>query len=189
MSANLGGLYIGIGYIFDNNWEICVRPLGAELGNVDFLEYKFVLDLHCQQLGNMCHLEGVCATFGRGFWECEFLEYTFVLDLHCQQLGNMCQLEGVYAPFGRGLGECAFSRIYICAIFRSKICLFAIFSCFSISVRGLNLPVPNLPWANLRGANMLGKRQIGHWKVRGLICRVWDLFYPWLGLQDPQHPR
>ena len=56
MSANLGGLYIGIGYIFDNNWEICVRPLGAELGNVDFLEYKFVLDLHCQQLGNMCQL-------------------------------------------------------------------------------------------------------------------------------------
>ena len=79
-----------------------------------------------------------------------------------QQLGNMRQLEGVYAPFGRGLGECAFSRIYICAIFRSKICLFAIFTCFSISVRGLNLPVPNLPWANLRGANMLGKRQIGH---------------------------
>ena len=98
MSANLGGLYIGIGYIFDNNWEICVswrvsvRPKGAELGNVDFLEYKFVLDLHCQQLGNM--------------------------------------LEGVYAPFGRGLGECAFSRIYICAIFRSKICLFAIFHAF-----------------------------------------------------------
>ena len=55
MSANLGGLYIGIGYIFDNNWEICVSsrvsvfPLGAELGNVDFLEYKFVLDLHRQQ--------------------------------------------------------------------------------------------------------------------------------------------
>ena len=78
MSANLGGLYIGIGYIFDNNWEICVswrvsvRPLGAELGNVDFLEYKFVLDLHCQQLGNMCQLEGVCATFGRGVGECAF---------------------------------------------------------------------------------------------------------------------
>ena len=86
-----------------------------------------------------------------------FLEYTFVLNLHCQQLGNMCQLEGVYAPFGRGRGECAFSRIYICAIFRSKICLFAIFSCFSISVRGLNLPVPNLPWANLRGGQYAGE--------------------------------
>ena len=114
MSANLGGLYIGNVYIFDNNWEICVswrvsvRPLGAELGNVDFLEYKFVLDLHCQQLGNMCHLEGVCAPFGRGFWECEFLEYTFVLNLHCQKLGNMCQLEGVCAAFGRGFWECEF---------------------------------------------------------------------------------
>ena len=70
-----------------------MRPLGAELGNVDFLEYKFVLDLHCQQLGNMCHLEGVCAPFGRGFWECEFLEYTFVtptvIDRPVPELGEV----------------------------------------------------------------------------------------------------
>ena len=37
-------------------WWVFVCPLGAGLGNVHFLEYTFVLDIHCQQLGNICHL-------------------------------------------------------------------------------------------------------------------------------------
>ena len=35
-------------------WWVSVCPLGAGLGNVHFLEYTFVLDIYCQQLGNMC---------------------------------------------------------------------------------------------------------------------------------------
>ena len=33
-----------------------VRPSGAGLENVNFEEYTFILDIHCQQLGNMCQL-------------------------------------------------------------------------------------------------------------------------------------
>ena len=45
-----------------NNWEICVswrvfvRRSGAVCGNVNFEEYTFILDIHCQQSGNMCQL-------------------------------------------------------------------------------------------------------------------------------------
>ena len=42
-----------------------MRLSGAGLKNVHSLEYTFVLDIHCQQLGKMCQLEGVCAPFGR----------------------------------------------------------------------------------------------------------------------------
>ena len=38
-----------------------MRPSGAGLENVHFLEYTFVLDIHCQHLGKMWQLEGVCA--------------------------------------------------------------------------------------------------------------------------------
>ena len=31
-------------------------PSSAGLGNVNFEEYAFILDIHCQQLGNMCQL-------------------------------------------------------------------------------------------------------------------------------------
>ena len=94
-------IYICIGYTlptFGENvsvWSVSVRPPGAGLENVHFLEYIFVLDIHCQQLGKMCQLEGVCAPFGAGLENVHFLEYTFVLDMHCQLLGKMCQLEGV----------------------------------------------------------------------------------------------
>ena len=54
-----------------NNWGIYVSrmlsvgPSGAGLDNVYSLKYTSVLDLHCQQLGKMCQLKGVCAQFGR----------------------------------------------------------------------------------------------------------------------------
>ena len=38
-------------------WWVSVCPLSAGLGNMRFLEYTFVLDIHCQQLGNVCHLK------------------------------------------------------------------------------------------------------------------------------------
>ena len=70
-----------------------MRTLGTGLENVHFQEYTFVLDIHCQQLGNMCQLEGVYAAFGHGFWECEFLEYTFVtptvIDRPVPELGEV----------------------------------------------------------------------------------------------------
>ena len=61
-----------------------MRPSGAGLENVHFLEYTFVLDIHCQQLGKMCQLEGVCAPFGRRVRECTFSRICI-----CQLLGNV----------------------------------------------------------------------------------------------------
>ena len=49
-----------------------MRPSGAGLENVHFLDYTFVLDMHCQQLGKLCQLEGICAPFGHGVGECAF---------------------------------------------------------------------------------------------------------------------
>ena len=66
-------------------WRVSERPSGAGLENVHFREYTFVLDIHCQQLGKMCQLEGVCAPFE--FGNVHFLES--VLDIHCQLLGNV----------------------------------------------------------------------------------------------------
>ena len=85
------------------SWKVSVRPSGAGLGIVHFLEYTFALDLHYQQLGNMCQLVGVCAPFGRGVGECAFSRiYICIGYTHCQQLGKICQLEGVCAPFEFG---------------------------------------------------------------------------------------
>ena len=89
-----------------------MRPSGAGLENVHFLEYTFVLDIHCQQLGKMCQLEGICAPFRRGVGECAFSRiYICIGYTQCQQLGQMCRLEGVSAAlraFGRGFWECEF---------------------------------------------------------------------------------
>ena len=53
-----------------------MRPSGAGLGNLNFEEYTVILDIHCQQLGNMCQLNiyicigyilptfGICTSFG-----------------------------------------------------------------------------------------------------------------------------
>ena len=41
-----------------------MRPLGTRLGNINFVINTFVLDIYCQQLGDLCQLEGVCAPFG-----------------------------------------------------------------------------------------------------------------------------
>ena len=36
-----------------DNWRASVRPSAAGLGHVHFQVYTFVLDIHCQQLGNI----------------------------------------------------------------------------------------------------------------------------------------
>ena len=111
MSANLGGLYIGIGYIFDNNWEICVslrvsvRPLGAELGNVDFLEYKFVLDLHCQQLGNVSVGGCLCALWARGWGMCIFWNIHLYWIFTAKNWGICVSWRVSVRPLGAGLGN------------------------------------------------------------------------------------
>ena len=72
-------IYICIGYtlptIGDNVsvWRVSVRPSGAGLENVHFLEYTFVLDIHCQHLGKMCQFGGcLCALRARGWRMCIF---------------------------------------------------------------------------------------------------------------------
>ena len=53
-----------------------------------------VLDISCQQLAEMCQLEGFCAPFGRRVSEHVYFEiYIFVLDIGCQHLGNISCLE------------------------------------------------------------------------------------------------
>ena len=38
---------------------------------------SFVWDINCQHLGNICHLKGLCAPFGRRVEECTFLYMYF----------------------------------------------------------------------------------------------------------------
>ena len=117
LNIHLYWIYIANNWGKCVSWRVSVRPSGAGLENVHFLEYTFVLDIHCQQLGKMCQLEGVCAAFGRGVGECAFSRiYICIGYTHCQQLGKMCQFEGVCAPFGRRVRECTFSRICICQL-------------------------------------------------------------------------
>ena len=94
-----------------------MRFLEARLGNIHLIIYTFVLDIYCQQLGDICQLEGVCAPFGHKVGEytfCNIYICTFVLDIYCQQLRGICQLHSVYAPFGHKVGEYTFCNIYIC---------------------------------------------------------------------------
>ena len=77
--------------------------LGAGLGKVHSVIYIFVLDICCQHLGYMLHLEGFYVPFGHKVRECTFCNiYIFVLDICYQQLGEMCQLEGFCAFLGAG---------------------------------------------------------------------------------------
>ena len=96
------------------------------------------MDIYCQQLGDICQLEVVCAPFGRVVRECTLCDiYIYiaidifcqqlgdvyqldicvgklpmVMDIYCQQLGDICQFEVVCAPFGRVVRECTFCDIY-----------------------------------------------------------------------------
>ena len=73
-----------------------MRPSGAGLEKVHFLEYTFVLDIHCQQLGKMCQLEGVCAPFGRGVGEVALSRIYFCIGLYIANIWEKCvSLEGV----------------------------------------------------------------------------------------------
>ena len=55
-----------------------MRPLGTRLGNIHFVICTFVLDIYCQQLGDICQLEGVSAPFGH-----KVGEYTFCNEYIC----------------------------------------------------------------------------------------------------------
>ena len=55
-----------------------MRFLEARLGNIHLIIYTFVLDIYCQQLGDICQLEGVCAPFGH-----KVGEYTFCNKYIC----------------------------------------------------------------------------------------------------------
>ena len=70
-----------------------MRPSGAGSGNVNFEEYTFILDIHCQQLGNMCQLNiYICI----GYILPTIGGYMTVGGCLCALpgagLGNMCQL-------------------------------------------------------------------------------------------------
>ena len=90
--------------------ERCIKTTAGWLGNVNFEEYTFisriytannrgicvswiyifVLDIFCQQLGDIWQLEGVCAPFrALGWGTCVSWKYIFVLDIFCQQLGDI----------------------------------------------------------------------------------------------------
>ena len=90
-------VYIGIGYIpatigeytsvggclgglQAQAWGMCIfwniHLIGYILQTIGeympFKIYILVLDIFCQQLGDICHLVGVCAHFGGRVMECEF---------------------------------------------------------------------------------------------------------------------
>ena len=65
-----------------------MRPLGTRLGNIHFVIYTFVLDIYCQQLGDICQLQNVYVLFGHRVGECTSCDiYTLVLDINCQKWG------------------------------------------------------------------------------------------------------
>ena len=78
-----------------------MRPSGAGLENVHFLEYTFVLDIYCQQLGKMCQLEGVCAQFGRRVPEGTFsricIKHTLPTIAECWSVGG-CLTTVLFTP-------------------------------------------------------------------------------------------
>ena len=70
-----------------------MRPLGTRLRNIHFVIYTFVLDIFCQQLGDICQLEGVCAPFGH-----KVGEYTFCNIYIC--IGYILPTIGGYVLVG-----------------------------------------------------------------------------------------
>ena len=91
-------IYICIGYILPKirkiyvSWRVSVNPLGAGLGNVNF-----VLDINCQHVGNIIQLKlyikgWVFAVWAQGSLMYIFFIIIFVLEISCQHLGYTCQL-------------------------------------------------------------------------------------------------
>ena len=81
--------------------RVSVRLSGAGLKNVHSLEYTFVLDIHCQQLGKMCQLEGVCALLGRRDRECTIsricIRHTLPTIGECWSVGG-CLTTVLFTP-------------------------------------------------------------------------------------------
>ena len=162
-----------------------MRPSGAGCGNVNFEEYTFILDIHCQQLGNIgqlniyicivvldifCQqlgdiwqLEGVCAPFralGWGTCVSWIYIYIFVLDIFCQQLGDIWHFEGVCAPFGRWVGK--YKKIHSANFSAVPNCPFLhmVPNCPRCQIVLVpNCPVPNCPRCQIvRGAKLSGAK-------------------------------
>ena len=76
-----------------------MRPSCAWLRNVKFVQYTFVLDIRCQQLGNVSQLD---THIGTG--------YILPTNAGICMLEGICKLEGVTlcALEAQGLGECTF---------------------------------------------------------------------------------
>ena len=53
-----------------------------------YTSYILILDIFCQHLGDICQLEGFCASFGRRIGGMILKIYIFVMDKVCQLLGN-----------------------------------------------------------------------------------------------------
>ena len=70
-----------------------MRPMGTRLGNIHCVINTFVLDIYCQQLGDLCQLEGVCAPFGH-----KVGEYTFFNIYIC--IGYILPLIGGHMSVG-----------------------------------------------------------------------------------------
>ena len=94
-----------------NNWGIYLSSI-----------YILVLDIYCQQLGNICKFNlyiwyWIYSANNWGMYVSWI--YELVLDIYCQQLGDICQLEVVCAPWGwrRGVGECILCDIYTLVLY------------------------------------------------------------------------
>ena len=80
---------MSVGYI-NWYWMYTANNWGMYVNWIDIS----VLYMYCQQLGDICQLEVVCAPFGHRVGECTLCDiYTLVLDKYCQKLGDICQLD------------------------------------------------------------------------------------------------
>ena len=73
-----------------------MRSLGTGLGNIHFVIYTFVLDIYCQQLGDICQLGGVCAPFGHNVGEYTFCNKYICIGYILPTIGECMLVEFIY---------------------------------------------------------------------------------------------
>ena len=74
--------------------RVSMRPLGTRFGNIHFVIYTFVLEIYCQQLGDKCQLEGVCAPFGHKVGEYTFCNIYICIGYILPTIVEYCSVGG-----------------------------------------------------------------------------------------------
>ena len=84
-------------------------------GNIHFEIYTLVLDIFCQQLGDICQLEGVCVHFGRRVGEYAFCNILICILYIYIYTANDCTFSNTYSIC---IMQCFLDKIlFLCVYF------------------------------------------------------------------------